>query len=114
MAYTLYITALRVATKITAMPTILSPTRVAKKKRSSLFIGDSALPAEGSPAPTSEADDTYDPVMEEVKRWERLPIERYETFYDNEGRESTLTIKPVIPTCNSSSQFQLCDPSLRQ
>ena len=52
--------------------------------------------------------------MEEVKRWERLPIERYETFYDNEGRESTLTIKPVIPTCNSSSQFQLCDPSLRQ
>eukprot|EP00966_Prymnesium_polylepis_P058330 1350841-Prymnesium_polylepis.1 len=34
--------------------------------------------------------------MEEVKRWEKLPYERYEAFYDNEGRELALALHTVL------------------
>jgi hypothetical protein len=34
--------------------------------------------------------------MEEVKRWEKLPYERYEAFYDNEGRELAAVFKLVF------------------
>jgi hypothetical protein len=30
--------------------------------------------------------------MEEVKRWEKMPFERFEAYYDDEGRELPPTI----------------------
>ena len=97
LAKTLYVSALRDAVIITAMPTRSSPPRAAKKpKANMLFRGESVKPEpvqEGTPEvgtrpPTPQSDDSYDPVVDEMKRWERLPMSEILPFYDDQGRAS--------------------------
>ena len=80
--------ALRDAAIIIALPVRSSPPRAVKKQKVAnlLFRGEAARPVEDSPgvtAPGSQVpEEGEDPVMDEVKRWELLPLAEIKPFYD--------------------------------
>jgi len=91
-ARTLYLQALRDALTISRIPVRSSPPRAAKKQKVApsggmLFRGAELKPsALESSAPTPTTDDsTFDPVLDELRRWEGMGIQEYEKFMSPDG-----------------------------
>ena len=49
-----------------------------------------------APAPARTEDDGFDPVMEEVERWARLPRADYAAYYDKDGLLNEFEIMWVL------------------
>jgi hypothetical protein len=91
LARSLYLKALRDAVSISRVQLRPpSPPHVVKKQKVApsggmLFRGEEVVPAaDDSPAAVQEGDD-FDPVYDEVKRWEYLGREQYNKFYSPDG-----------------------------
>ena len=93
-ARTLYLQALRDAVEIARIPTRVSSPRKAKVQKVApsggmLFRGaelkQPATDSPGAATPTTTSDSTFDPVLDELRRWEGMGTKEYEKFMSPDG-----------------------------